>query len=362
MKDKKQRRNTQQHYVPASYLAGFTPDSNRESQLFVYQRNSEKMFRSIPDEAAKRRNYYSVPLPDGSHDDRVDVMITALESQAMPSLRKIRARNYKLSTFERALLATFIGFQEVRTPWTRKMFHQIEEHTTTTTMHFAANQPGYLEQVFQQMKAEGNPADVTPDELRDALREGRIKAQALPHAGVDLVVSMGTFLGNFYTRMLWTVLRAGEGEFVTSDAPVVRRDPEFKGGLYGGGLSSPTAQMWFPLSKTTCLIISHDTDGENRFFQLLAAGRKQEAEAVQRTLPPIRERDAEKSLVDSVNHQTITNADRFVFSPFESADIAAKLQGESQNMRMVFSPPAPIKKSGQVTPRPASEAPPSEPK
>ena len=67
-------------------------------------------------------------------------------------------------------------------------------------------------------------------------------------------------------------------------------------------------------------------------------------EAVQLALPPIREREARQSLIDGVNHQTITNADRFVFSPFESADIAAKLQGGSQNMRIVFSPPPPIKK------------------
>jgi hypothetical protein len=138
-----------------------------------------------------------------------------------------------------------------------------------------------------------------------------------------------------------------EGEFVTSDTPVVRRDPGFKGGFYGGGLMSSTAQMWFPLSKTACLIISHDTEGENRFFKLLAAGRRQEADGVQRALPPIREREARQSLVDGVNHQTITNADRFVFSPFESADIAAKLQGESQNMRISFSPPPPIKRKNQ---------------
>ena len=79
LKPKSKKRNIQQHYVPASYLSGFTPDSNRDSQLFVYERNKEKMFRTAPDNAAKRRNYYSIPLPDGSHDDTVDVMITALE-------------------------------------------------------------------------------------------------------------------------------------------------------------------------------------------------------------------------------------------------------------------------------------------
>jgi hypothetical protein len=119
--------------------------------------------------------------------------------------------------------------------------------------------------------------------------------------------------------------------------------------------------MWFPLSKAACLIISHDTEEKNKFFELLAAGRRQEAETVQRALPPIREREARQSLVDGVNHQTITNADRFVFSPFEPADIAAKLQGESQNMGIVFSPPPPIKKSDQDSSR-RGPAPPPGPK
>ncbi len=94
---------------------------------------------------------------------------------------------------------------------------------------------------------------------------------------------------------------------------------------------SSTAQMWFLLSKAACLIISHDAEGENKFFELLA-------ETVERALPPIREREARQSLVEGVNRQTITNADRFVFSP-----------------------PPPIKKSDQGSSR-RGPAPPPGPK
>jgi hypothetical protein len=147
--------------------------------------------------------------------------------------------------------------------------------------------------------------------------------------------------------MQWTVVRAIEGEFLTSDAPVVRRDPGFRGGLYGGGLFSSTAEVWFPLSKQAVMVITHDEPGEQKFFELLAAGRREEAETVRRRLPPIRERSAKKPLVEAVNHQTITNADRFVFSPFESNEISTLLQGESQNMRIVFSQPPPIRKKDE---------------
>jgi hypothetical protein len=32
--------------------SGFTPESKRDSRLWVYERNSDKVFRLIPDEAA----------------------------------------------------------------------------------------------------------------------------------------------------------------------------------------------------------------------------------------------------------------------------------------------------------------------
>jgi hypothetical protein len=342
--NKKSRRNIQQHFVTAAYLAGFTPDGSRESQLYVYERSTQKMFRSVPDEAAKRRNYYSAPLPQGGFDDTVDTMLTALEGQAMPSLQKLVAGDYNLTTFERALLAFLIAFQEFRTPWTRKIFQKMQEDLTTSTMHMAANQPGYFEKIFEELTAKGQSDEsVTPDQLRDALRDGRIKAKAQPHADLHLIAAMGQQIGNIYTRMQWTVVRAMEGEFVTSDAPVVRRDPGFRGGLYGGGLFSPTAEVWFPLSKRVVMIITHDEPGEEKFFELLAAGRRDEAEGVRRQLPPIRERGAKRPLVEAINHQTVTSADRFVFSPFESVEISKLLQGESQNMRIVTSPPPPVK-------------------
>lgn len=344
MKAKNQKkRNIQQHFVTAAYLAGFTPDDSRDSQLYVYERNTEKMFRAVPDKAAKRRNYYSIPLPDGGFDDTVDQMLTVLEDQAMPSLHKVLARDYELSPFERALLATLIAYQEVRTPWSRQMYGQMEEQLTTATMHIAANQPGYFEQIFEQMKAQGEQTSVTPDELREALREKRIVARAQPHASLPLVASMGLELGNIYTRMLWTIMWATESEFLTSDAPVIRRDVGFRGGFYGGGLMSPTAEVWFPLSKAACMVITHDQEGEDKYFKLLSAGRRSEAEAIRNQLPPIRERNFEQRLVGDVNQLTIRNANRFVFSPFESPEISAWLKGESQNMRIAVSPPPPIK-------------------
>ncbi len=334
------KRNVQQHFVTASYLAGFTPDGSRDSQLYVYERNTERMFRIAPDEAAKRRNYYSIPTQDGKFNDMVDVRLTALEGQAMPSLRKLLARDFNLSTFERALLAFLIAYQEFRTPWARANFQKIELGLADHTMRVSARTPGYFEQIQKQLQAEGKTdGSVASDEVRDALEKGRIKLVAQPHAGIDSMVSTSEAIGNIYTQMRWTVLYTTEKEFLTSDAPVVRRDAAYKGGLYGGGLTSGTAEVWFPLSRKACLVLTHDAKRMDRFFELLQAGKREEAEALRSELSAIGGFDVDGSLVAAVNSQTIVKADRFVYSPFESDEIPRLFKGESQNIRVSISSP-----------------------
>jgi Protein of unknown function (DUF4238) len=133
------------------------------------------------------------------------------------------------------------------------------------------------------------------------------------------------------------MFRAEAGEFITSDAPVVRRDPGYTGGLFGGGISSPTVQIWFPLSKKACLLIAHDDERKQKFFELLVSGKVQEAEAIRAELPEIEARDVGIEYVQAINEQTILNADRFVFSPFQSNTISPLFKGECQNYRIVVS-------------------------
>jgi hypothetical protein len=338
MKSRAQRRNVQQHFVTAAYLVGFTPETNRESQLWVYERNSGKVFRLIADEAAKRRNYYSIPQKNGGFNDIVDTMLTALEGQAMPALKKLLACDYALSMFERALLGHLIGFQEFRTPWARASFEKMEVHLTKQMMRIAAQAPGYLESRLEELKVRGEvDGATTADKMREALASDKIKLAAQPHAGIETMVSMSQTAGHFYTQMQWTVLRAKEGEFLTSDAPVVRRDPGLTGEFFSRGLASPTAQVWFPLSKKACLLITHDNERKRKFFELLKKGKVLEAEAIRAELPPISGRDIDAQLVQSMNEQMILNGDRFVFSPFQSPAISDLFKGECQNYRIVVS-------------------------
>jgi hypothetical protein len=62
------------------------------------------------------------------------------------------------------------------------------------------------------------------------------------------------------------------------------------------------------------MVITHDHEGEKRFFEILYAGRRQEADAVREQLPAIREHRIGQASVDQIDQATIRNTDRFVFS------------------------------------------------
>lgn len=255
-------------------------------------------------------------------------MLTDLERQAMPALQKLLAGDYKLSTFERALLGHLIAFQEFRTPWARESFQKMELHLREKMMRMAMQAPGYLERTLGELKTKGEvDGSTTAAQVRDAIENEKIKLVARPHAGIDTMVSTAMHIGHFYTQMRWTVFRATGGDFLTSDAPVIRRDPGFRGGFYGGGLMSSTAQVWFPLSKKACLLITHDNERKRKFFELFESGKIREAEAIRAELPEICGRDTTAEYVQAINEQTVVNGDRFVFSPFQSDEILRLFQG-----------------------------------
>ena len=59
------------HYVPAFYLAGFTDTGTRDGFLWVSDRETERTWRSKPDEAGCERDFYRIYL-EGLRPDAVE--------------------------------------------------------------------------------------------------------------------------------------------------------------------------------------------------------------------------------------------------------------------------------------------------
>ena len=112
--------------------------------------------------------------------------------------------------------------------------------------------------------------------------------------------------------MKWTILRAPEDTpFLTSDNPVVKFDPEYRGGFWGFGMANPTIEIRFPVSKGTCLVFTHDKDRRDTWHNLMEAGKQAEADALRQTLPEITYHKATPNVVQQINGLAIDYATRF---------------------------------------------------
>lgn len=325
-----------QHFVPASYLRSFASGAGKKASLYIYERNKTLPFRQRPQQAARQTNYYSFRRPDGTLDDSVESFLGLVESEAVPVLRRLASEDIQLDWNDRGRVAFFVALQELRVPWTRQNFHNLYAHLVDWTTKFHARVPGLLEKELEELRQKGedfDPADAPS--LREFLERGEYTVHADPKVSLVTMLQMAPVLHGFYIEMKWTVLRTSHDlPFVTSDNPVVKFDPAYKGGFWGIGVANPTIEIRFPLTKSAMLVIIHDRKREDEWHRLTEAGKEEEARKLRQTLPVIAYVNVRPRAVDTINGLTIVSADRFVYAPKKDPRIPELLKGESQAIKI----------------------------
>jgi len=105
--------STDQHYVPQLLLRGFATPKRR--QVYVFDKQIEKVFRSSVRNLACERGFYD--LEDEGDPKRLDRWLGRLEEYTAPIIKSIRGRRSldHLHPAERKWIASFIAVQQVRT-------------------------------------------------------------------------------------------------------------------------------------------------------------------------------------------------------------------------------------------------------
>lgn len=328
-----------QHYVTSSYLKGFTTGAGRRAMLYVHERNRVKPFRQKPKKAARQSNYYSFMKPDGTVEDGVEQLLGLVESEAIPILRKIASNNVQLNWDDRERLALFIAFQELRVPWARQNLEQVYASLVDHVGKFRANIPGLLERDLQELEDRGDSINgVTADSIREFLQKGEYQVEVDSAVSLLTMLQMAPFLHAIYSEMKWVVVRiTGNAFFHTSDNPVIKLDPDHRGGFYGIGLASPTIEIRFPLDKNACLVIMQDAARQEKWHELMTSGKTTEASQLRSTIPNIEYQRVNSAAVDVMNSVTIEYATRFVYSMRRDPLISKLLHGEAKALKFQTS-------------------------
>ena len=221
-----------QHYVPRLVLNSFTREGRgKKRQIFVYDKRTDRAFRTSVDNVFAERDFNTATTPDGVFC--LEDGLANLENVVAPIIAGIiRRKNCKLQTAESAAaLSLFIAIQRVRGTTTRAV---IEEFT------------GRVRQVIESNFEDNVKALEDIDKARNS---EAIKLQSL-----NLMRNGAAKFAQHIASKDTVIFSAPIGHrFVIGDSPVVlHNDKDF--GPYGNlGLGAPGIQIYFPISPDLAL-------------------------------------------------------------------------------------------------------------
>ncbi len=323
-------RPIQQHFVTRAYLEGFA-DAN--GQLHVYERGREGPFSLTPAKAARQRNYYSFKNKDGKFDDQIERFLDEqVESPAMAVIRKLVQNEEQLPWNERVALARWIAFQEFRTPLQREGIEQTAQKLIETTMQMLAVVPGVIEEALEKLNEQGKEYGVTAEDVRKGIEADAFRIRINPMLSLE-TMTVAEEVVPILAEMKWTLVTAANGvQFVTSDHPVLRHDPD-EHNPYRYGLASDTIELGLPLNAKNYLVITHDRQRQKQWLELKDAGKDEEARALRSSTPvmAVHRLSAENTL--KLRDGIIRSAPRFIYCPDEDPRYVEVLAKEPWTLR-----------------------------
>ena len=211
-----------QHYIPQFYLNYFTDPSippMHSPYLWVYDKITETIKNKAPKNIAYENGYNDIIDEQGNISLIVEDQFQEIESDVSKVFRKIINQKF-ISRKERLLLCKFIISTKLRVPMIKDKFRD-----------FVVS--GDIKELSN---CNINVDNISPDLMMDS------------------VIRTTHVASHLLLKMDWSLLTAPYGmSFITSDNPVVVRNPNNLSMKLCGFSSSPDVQVTFPLSSHICL-------------------------------------------------------------------------------------------------------------
>ncbi len=239
-----------QHYIPESYLKGFT-DRNRV--LWVCEKSKE-LRPSRPKDEAKKLDYYT-DTKDGTRDETAEKALSAIESQAAVILKKIANPHYRLTPQTAGSLYFFAAFMFARVPTMREYVDKLVCATERHRQKTLARDKQKFEESWRQYEQATGKAAGDLETIRQFILNGKYKiTQDSVGFNLGAMFDFGFRVMDKLIRCNYEILYAPEGyHFITSDSPVFTLLPDRTGITFGMGFEWPGVHTLFPLNKRACL-------------------------------------------------------------------------------------------------------------
>lgn len=292
------------HIVPAFYLRNFAVSGTKPPQIWQHENEKQPILLPVRN-VGKRRHFYSTKKTFGAdHDVTNELRLGEHETIMAPIIERVIADQGvdNLKGDDLVLFATFVVHCYVRTPRQFAIADMQYKDTLIRVGSEAAETLGddAFRTVIAQVKA-AHPdfPDISAAEAREWMKDVHPKREEikLSHSAGIKGIWMNTLTQlPILMRMQWKFWVPEEGEFVTSDDPVVSTVDSSRGTEYGkGAWHYENVRVTFPLSPMLCFIASWK---EGNGLMSLA-----------------------KESVPILNRRTVMMSENYVFAPEARTDL-----------------------------------------
>jgi hypothetical protein len=242
-----------QHWIPRSYLAAWCDPDTPESQepyVWIYSRDGISCHRKAPTNIFAETDMYTIKLPGGKRDLRIEHGLSELESEFARIRRDVIEPRLPLTSDDRLKFLAFVAAMRVRTK--RQRDHQRSQWTEALEMGQRMRE-AVKRMTPQQRKAMsgvggGTGQSFTLDEVEELAKN------PLQHFLPSMVEAQLSALLQMNLAILCTDEDPG---FVTSDDPCLVHDPKAKDRPFPynvSGMAYETVELVMPLSPARTLL------------------------------------------------------------------------------------------------------------
>ncbi len=241
------------HYVPQGYLADFTQQRTKKSQLNVLDIETGRCFRTSPENVASKRDFNRVDI-DGHPPDAVENALSGFEGEAIGAIRRVIGLQEFPSEHDLILILNLVALLAVRNPLLRATFNQFRERTLRAMgKALVSSKQMYEKQSIRTAVAGEDLPDVSFEAMRDSVKRDEYDFEFHPQGNLKVEFATLDVLLPLLGRRYWSIFIAPAGgpEFISSDHPVTLT---WKGGREGPiGFGLRNTEVFFPLGRNAGL-------------------------------------------------------------------------------------------------------------
>lgn len=253
-----------QHFIPRSYLAAWCDPRTPPRQtpyINIISKDGSFLSRKSPENAFAESDFYTIKLPDGSRDLRLEHGLCSLEDAFVRSCREYISKQRSLPLMRYFKLLLFVAAMHGRTRAVRdhhmKFWGGLKRKMEGWTEHFKQASPEQRLAYVSSFSSTKPGIDYT-----GVCRLASNPIQSMLPIMVEVESSL-------LLKMTCTVLCSSDCVgFITSDDPVVWFDPEWhrKPPMFQNAcFSDAKLEITLPISPRQCLLFVH---GEPSFHYI----------------------------------------------------------------------------------------------